>query len=116
MYIYIYSNRLVYTFMSKAVCTQNVELYRKSEDGRTKGTDRNCTTQSCRFLSVRDDKDACKIPRSLCNDNFYGFMDNEILRHGVRWIEIAAASPILNCIVTYYVEGDRGHLMDESLT
>ena len=93
-----------------------MQLYGKIEDGQTKGTDRNCTTQSCRFLSVRDDKDACKIPRSLCNDNFYGFMDNEILRHGVRWIEIAAASPILNCIVTYYVEGDRGHLMDESLT
>ena len=40
-------------------------------------------------------------------------MDREILRLGVRWIELAAASPILNCIVTYYVEGDRGHLMDE---
>ena len=40
-------------------------------------------------------------------------MDKEILRYGVRWIELAAASPILNCIVTYYVEGDRGHLMDE---
>ena len=31
----------------------------------------------------------------------------------MRWIEFAAASPILNCIVCYYVEGDRGHLLDE---
>ena len=75
--------------------------------------DRHGTMQSCRLTSIRDDKDACKIPRALCNDNFYGFMDREILRYGVRWIELAAASPILNCIVTYYVEGDRGHLMDE---
>ena len=82
-------------------------------DGRTEGTEPNGTTLSCHFVSVRDDKDACKIPKALCNDNFYGFMDREILRWGVRWIELAAASPILNCIVTYYVEGDRGHLMDE---
>ena len=31
----------------------------------------------------------------------------------MRWIELAAASPILNCLITYYVEGDRGHLLDE---
>ena len=36
-----------------------------------------------------------------------------ILKHNVRWIELAAASPILNCIICYYVEGDRGHLLDE---
>ena len=55
----------------------------------------------------------CKIPRALANDNFYGFADETILQYGARWIEMAAASPILNCIICYYVEGDRGHLMDE---
>ena len=60
-------------------------------------------------------EDLCKIPRALANDNFYGFVDPIILKYGVRWIELAAASPILNCIVCYYVEGDRGHLLDENV-
>ena len=57
----------------------------------------------------------CKIPRALANDNFYGFPEDTIVRYGVRWIELAAASPILNCIICYYVEGDRGHCMDEKV-
>ena len=31
----------------------------------------------------------------------------------MRWIELAAASPVLTCRMTYYVEGDREHLLDE---
>ena len=49
----------------------------------------------------------------LANDNFLGYTTDIIARYGVRWIELAAASPVLNCIVCYYVEGDRGHLLDE---
>ena len=60
-------------------------------------------------------KENTKIPRALANDNFYGFADPTIVEYGVRWIELAAASPILNCIVCYYVEGDRGHLLDENV-
>ena len=60
-------------------------------------------------------EDHCKIPRALANDNFYGFPDDTIVKYGVRWIELAAASPILNCLVCYYVEGDRGHLLDENV-
>jgi len=67
----------------------------------------------CLLISLEATEDDYKIPRALANDNFYGFVDPTIVEYGVRWIELAAASPILNCIVCYYVEGDRGHLLDE---
>ena len=67
----------------------------------------------CLHTSVAPTTEECKVPRALANDNFYGFADGTIVKYGVRWIELAAASPILNCIVCYYVEGDRGHLLDE---
>ena len=31
----------------------------------------------------------------------------------VTWLEIAVASPCWNSLLVYYVEGDRGHLLDE---
>ena len=70
---------------------------------------------TCFSISVKREEELCKIPRALANDNFYGFPSNTIVKYGVRWIELAAASPILNCIVCYYVEGDRGHLLDENV-
>ena len=69
-----------------------------------------CT--QCFHISTAEDS-KCKVPRALANDNFYGFANADLVKYGVRWIELAAASPILTCLVTYYVEGDRGHLMDE---
>jgi len=39
-------------------------------------------------------------------------MDAELMQLRVRWIELAAASPILTCLISFYVEGDRGHLID----
>ena len=67
----------------------------------------------CYFTSTKSTADLCKIPRCLANDNFYGRTDEELIKYRVRWIECAAASPILTCLIAYYVEGDRGHLMDE---
>ena len=64
---------------------------------------------------MQQEEESCKIPRALANDNFYGFATDTIVKYGARWIELAAASPILNCIVCYYVEGDRGHLLDENV-
>ena len=64
---------------------------------------------------MQQEEESCKIPRALANDNFYGFTTDTIVKYGARWIELAAASPILNCIVCYYVEGDRGHLLDENV-
>ena len=79
-------------------------------DGRTKHP-----KTPCYDISLKTTEEHCKIPRALANDNFYGFADDTIVKYGVRWIELAAASPILNCIVCYYVEGDRGHLLDENV-
>ena len=55
------------------------------------------------------------MARSLANDNFYGFADSDLTKYRVRWIELAAASPVLTCLITYYIEGDRGHLLNERM-
>ena len=96
-------------------CPQDVSCSEAHPVREIHGCCRLPLCRQCYTRSICQNKEECKIPRALCNDNFYGFMDKEILRCGVRWIELAAASPILNCIVTYYVEGDRGHLMDKNL-
>ena len=70
---------------------------------------------SCLEISRNPTEAECKIPRALANDNFYGFPSDTAVRYRVRWIELAAASPILNCLICYYVEGDRGHLLDENV-
>ena len=33
-------------------------------------------------------------------------------KYRVRWIEAAAACPVFTALITYYVEGDRGHLLN----
>ena len=55
------------------------------------------------------------IPRGLCNDNFWGYTTSIIARYGVRWIEAAIVSPCWTSMMCYYVEGDRGHLMNEEV-
>ena len=65
------------------------------------------------FKSSVSNANLCKVARCLANDNLYGPADEDIIKQRVRWIECAAASPVLSCLITYYVEGDRGHLMDE---
>ena len=67
---------------------------------------------SCYHQSLKTVSQDCRIARAFTNDNFYGFSDSDIVRYGVRWIELAAANPILHCLVSYYVEGDRGHLLN----
>ena len=36
-----------------------------------------------------------------------------LYKYKVRWIEAAAACPIFTALITYYVEGDKGHLLNE---
>ena len=43
---------------------------------------------------------------------FWGYATDIIYKYRVRWIESAAACPVFTCLITYYVEGDRGHLMN----
>ncbi len=62
---------------------------------------------------MSSNKEQCKIAECLANDNFYGFPEADILKYRVRWIELVAASPVLTCLIAYYIEGDHGHVLDE---
>ncbi|CAK9039941.1 unnamed protein product [Durusdinium trenchii] len=61
------------------------------------------------------DKHVLAVPQALANDNWYGYPTELLYKHKVRWIEAAAASPVWTSVVTYYVEADRGHLVEETL-
>ena len=61
------------------------------------------------------DKHVLAVPQALANDNWYGYPTELLYKHKVRWIEAAAASPLWTSVVTYYVEADRGHLVEETL-
>ena len=71
--------------------------------------------RECYFESTSSNVYVCKVARCLAKDNLYGLTDTDIVKHRVRWIECAAASPVLTCLISYYVEGDRGHLLDERI-
>ena len=53
------------------------------------------------------------VPQSLCNDNWLGFPLDALYVEKVRWIELAVASPVWTSMVSFYLEGDRGHLIEE---
>ena len=61
------------------------------------------------------DQRVLAVPQALANDNWYGYPTELLYKHKVRWIEAAAASPLWTSVVTYYVEADRGHLVEETL-
>ena len=52
------------------------------------------------------------VPEALANDNFWGYVTDILYKYRVRWIEAAAACPIFTALICYYVEGDRGHLLN----
>ena len=49
------------------------------------------------------------------NDNMWGDISSFIVQYQVRWIEMAGVLPYWTCMIVYYVEADRGHLMNEVL-
>ena len=51
----------------------------------------------------------------LCNDNLWGYTTDLIAKYQVRWIEMAIVSPCWTSMLVYYVEEDRGHLMNEEV-
>ncbi len=51
----------------------------------------------------------------LCNDNLFGYTTDIIEKYRVRWLEAAIVSPVYTSMLVFYVEGDMGHLMDETL-
>ena len=58
---------------------------------------------------------ACRIPMSLCNDNFWGYSTDILIKNKIRWIEAAIVSPCWTSMIVYYVEGDQGHLLGEEV-
>ena len=56
-----------------------------------------------------------KIPMALSNNNFIGYTFDTIVRYKVRWIEAVAACPAWTSMVCFYIDGDRGHLMEETM-
>ena len=54
------------------------------------------------------------IPMALANDNMFGYTSSLLVKYKVRWIEMAAVLPIWTSMIVYYVEGDYGHLMNET--
>ena len=55
------------------------------------------------------------VPEALCNDNLLGYCPAWMYEVRVRYIEAAAASPLFTALVTFYVEGDFGHVLSEPL-
>jgi hypothetical protein len=55
------------------------------------------------------------IPMSLCNDNFIGYTTDVIMRFRVTWLEAAIVAPCWTTMLVCYVEGDKGHLVNEEL-
>ena len=75
---------------------------------------RQCELPLCRACWKRMRQGAFSgIPSALCNDNFYGYPAELLYQHRVRWIETAAASPLWTSMVSFYLEADRGHVLEE---
>ena len=97
-------------------CPEDVQ---RSDSG-CKGHDpsiicKHCMIPFCRrCISKFLQKSESKIPpMCLANDNFWGYTTDVISRYQVRYIELAIASPVwTNCMV-FYIEGDKGHLLNE---
>ena len=75
---------------------------------------RECNVPICKDCYTRlgrgDD-----VPMALANDNMWGYISPIIMKYKVRWIEMAAVLPYWTTMIVYYVESDRGHLMNEVL-
>ena len=52
---------------------------------------------------------------SLASDNLWGYGLPWIYKYGVRYIESVAACPLFTALVSYYVEADGGHMLEEQL-
>jgi hypothetical protein len=76
--------------------------------------------EECLVPVCHDCEVACRysphiIPMGLCNDNLFGYTTHLIAKYKVRWLEAAIVSPVWTSMMVFYVEGDGGHLFDETL-
>ena len=68
---------------------------------------------NCRCMLDKSSTLRQRIPRqAIANDNFIGFVSSFWHEHQPRWIEMAAATPVWTSLMAFYVEGDKGHLMN----
>lgn len=75
-----------------------------------------CELPICRSCLTRMTQQSYNaVPQALTNDNWVGYPTELLYQHQVRWIEAAAACPVWTSMVCYYLEADRGHLMDEDI-
>ena len=75
-----------------------------------------CELPLCRSCLTRMTQQSYNaVPQALTNDNWVGYPTELLYQHHVRWIEAAAACPVWTSMVCYYLEADRGHLMDEDI-
>ena len=54
-------------------------------------------------------------PMALANDNVIGYTYKTILQYKVSWMEAAAAQPAWTTMMCFYIEGDQGHLLEETM-
>ena len=55
------------------------------------------------------------IPMAIANDNYYGYVERELVKHQATWLECAASSLVWSTIMVYYLEDPHGHLMLERM-
>ena len=68
---------------------------------------------NCRCMLDKSSTLRQRIPRqAIANDNFIGFVSSFWHEYQPRWIELAAATPVWTSLMAFYVEGDKGHLMN----
>ena len=117
---WIWKRRLEFTNNSAEVC----EVLCNPEDVRMTGRCKHPKENLCRFCEIplcQDGYKYCKpqhvgvIPMGLGNDNFWGFTTGILYQYQVRWIEAAIVLPCWTSIMCYYIEGDGGHLMGETV-
>ena len=56
-----------------------------------------------------------EIPMALANDNMWGYTSDLIFGLRVRYLEMAIVQPVWTTMMVCYVEGDRGHLLNEEV-
>ena len=85
-----------------------------------KGSDElcgDCKVPLCRhcFKYIRPGGLKGGIPGSLANDNFWDETCSLLYKYNVTWLERAIASPCWTTLLVCYLEGDKGHLMNEQV-
>ena len=71
-----------------------------------------CAAPLCRKCALKL-IDQVPVPMAIANHNFIGYCLETIVRYRVRWIEAAAVCPAWTTMICFYLEEDRGHLMNE---